>query len=308
MAAITEEAFDEAIAKWRIKDAIPSPVLIASAGLVGTVARLVCGVKPTKEALENIRSTEGVESRHKVSIHAYGTVHDLSCAICSDPDDLSMKSSALLPCVTHVINVRDIAQLADVRARLQLGKRNINFLANGHREKMYYKLLSEARFGSMYLVFDKTGGAAQEIAWDVYCHSSKKLEVVPPFFSTCGVTIVGSELPTDQFNVVDPLPSLTKIKKMYGEILGAVQEHDDADDDGIQWERKRIQYVWEQIAVFRHNGKAFRSLGRMLQFTVVFLAFLTSATSIADTNCEDALLIHIWKFLEKIGKTNQAHS
>ena len=54
LAAITEEAFDEAIAKWRIKDAIPSPVLIASAGLVGTVARLVCGVKPTKEAVENI--------------------------------------------------------------------------------------------------------------------------------------------------------------------------------------------------------------------------------------------------------------
>ena len=43
VAAISVDAFADAVKQWRIQDSVPSPVLQASAGLLGTAARLAFG-------------------------------------------------------------------------------------------------------------------------------------------------------------------------------------------------------------------------------------------------------------------------
>ena len=50
IAAIPDDVYKSTVDEWRISGARPSPVLRASAGLVGSVARLVCGAVPTAEA------------------------------------------------------------------------------------------------------------------------------------------------------------------------------------------------------------------------------------------------------------------
>ena len=55
-AAIPEEVFSEAVDEWRIDDHMRCPVLPASAGLIGTVANLACGV--VKSAAQREVETE----------------------------------------------------------------------------------------------------------------------------------------------------------------------------------------------------------------------------------------------------------
>ena len=60
--AIPEKKFAEVIDEWRINDQEPSPVLLASAGLIGTVARLACGVvKPAAQREAEIENNKKID-------------------------------------------------------------------------------------------------------------------------------------------------------------------------------------------------------------------------------------------------------
>merc|ERR1712000_684022 len=106
------------------------------------------------------------------------------------------------------------------------------------------------------IVFDKTGGAAQKLAWDVAkIHGGDAHDDVSGH-NLCGVPVDKAAFPVEQFKIVDPLQSLDRSRKVLAEILLGCEEAD-ADDAGasvVQNEKKRIQYAWEQLSVFRHNG------------------------------------------------------
>ena len=61
LSAIPESAWDAAISSWKVGDAAPSAVLLASAGLVWTAARLAAGVVQTRSQRE---ATAAAEARH----------------------------------------------------------------------------------------------------------------------------------------------------------------------------------------------------------------------------------------------------
>jgi len=58
LAAISPEGFATVVNDWMIDGVRPSPVLSASAGLVGTVARLVCGLTPTSAEKQAAQAAE----------------------------------------------------------------------------------------------------------------------------------------------------------------------------------------------------------------------------------------------------------
>jgi len=58
LAAISSENFKTVVDEWVINAVRPSPVLVASAGLLGTVARLVCGITPTSAEKQAAQAAE----------------------------------------------------------------------------------------------------------------------------------------------------------------------------------------------------------------------------------------------------------
>ena len=102
-----------------------------------------------------------------------------------------------------------------------------------------------------------------------------------------GKDIDKAVFPPEQFKIIDPLQSLDRSHKILAEILLGYQEAGDNDTGASSAEKKRIRYAWEQLAVFRHNGISFCNLGRVLQFTVVFLALLTTTTAVDAAQCDD---------------------
>ena len=58
VANIPKDAWENAISKWLISGEAPSPIQLASAGMVGIVARLAAGIVPTQAKAAEMREHE----------------------------------------------------------------------------------------------------------------------------------------------------------------------------------------------------------------------------------------------------------
>lgn len=192
--------------------------------------------------------------------------------------DLKVDKTYVADIVTHVVYVHSFNVRDDLQAKLKRLGQRVSLVANGGRDgaqSLYRKIISNAKFGAVYIVFDNTGGAAQRVANDLWKQKNGSQDEL------------ASVTAPSQFKVIDPLMPLDDACRTLQNVLFSIQENEGYGAGYLAAEKKRLTNAWEQYAIFNLSEKRYLRLARIFQGSIVFLLFLTTVVSVFYCRCQD---------------------
>jgi len=174
LAAIPPEAWQQALAAWKVADAPPSAVLLASAGLVGTAAKLAAGIEPTAAA-KKAKAAEAAKAKELADEAARKTKeHELEVARLASLAPVPAKGldgSIKMSTVIDQASDREIAPMAAIEIAASYA---------AYRNKMGHdprpeEDISEDQLAGLRALFDSGAAPYVDLAiWGPYGHRTQR--------------------------------------------------------------------------------------------------------------------------------------